>query len=122
MKQPWLDEKFSDVIDTLKQKMFELKQYLSDSEIGSETVNQLSDIILNLDELFLLVIVGEVKSGKSSFINALLAGCKARMTKKKISRSPACICAHVGIGFRHVRPRSSGRAADRLRKITPKAR
>ncbi|MCK5346474.1 MAG: dynamin family protein, partial [Candidatus Heimdallarchaeota archaeon] len=71
MKQPWLDEEFSEIIDELKDRMHELSQYLSDSEIESETIIQLSDIILNLDELFLLVVVGEVKSGKSSMINAL---------------------------------------------------
>ncbi len=71
MKQPWLDEEFSEIIDELKDRMLELSRYLSDSEIGTDTVKQLTDIISNLDELFLLVIVGEVKSGKSSMINAL---------------------------------------------------
>ncbi|MCD4657297.1 MAG: dynamin family protein, partial [Planctomycetes bacterium] len=71
MKQPWLDEEFLEVIDELKSRMLELEPYLSDSEIETDTVKQLTDIILNLDELFLLVIVGEVKSGKSSMINAL---------------------------------------------------
>ncbi|MBU0754516.1 MAG: dynamin family protein [Planctomycetes bacterium] len=38
----------------------------------SEVVSQARGILEHLDELFLLVVVGEVKSGKSSFINALV--------------------------------------------------
>ena len=37
-----------------------------------EELSLLSDAIKQLDELFLLVVVGEFNSGKSSIINALL--------------------------------------------------
>jgi len=39
---------------------------------NSEVASQTRDILEHLDELFLLVVVGEVKSGKSCFINALV--------------------------------------------------
>ncbi len=39
---------------------------------NEELIRTVSDLKLRLDEPFLFVIVGEVKSGKSSFINALL--------------------------------------------------
>lgn len=43
-------------------------------DAGPEHQNALSRSIEQLDELFLLVIVGEFNSGKSAFINALLGG------------------------------------------------
>ena len=39
-----------------------------------EELSLLRDAIKQLDELFLLVVVGEFNSGKSSIINALLGG------------------------------------------------
>ena len=39
-----------------------------------EELGLLKDAIKQLDELFLLVVVGEFNSGKSSIINALLGG------------------------------------------------
>ena len=71
MKQPWLEGEFADVIDLLKFELRELNLNLKEADLAKETLGQLNDIIENLDELFLLVIVGEVKSGKSSSINAL---------------------------------------------------
>ncbi|MDQ3684287.1 MAG: dynamin family protein [Acidobacteriota bacterium] len=44
----------------------------------TEDARRLSDILNGIDELFLLVIVGEFNSGKSSFINALF-GVKTRV-------------------------------------------
>jgi small GTP-binding protein len=43
-----------------------------DTNVSTDDTRALQDAIEHLDELFLLVIVGEFNSGKSSFINALL--------------------------------------------------
>jgi small GTP-binding protein len=43
-----------------------------DTNVSTDDTRALHDAIEHLDELFLLVIVGEFNSGKSSFINALL--------------------------------------------------
>jgi small GTP-binding protein len=44
---------------------------LKRDKVGEETQTQLSDIITHLDELFLVVVVGEFNAGKSSVLNAL---------------------------------------------------
>src|SRR5229473_1419351 len=49
-----------------------LRERLSIETATAEDVNQLRQAELDLDELFLLVVVGEFNSGKSAFINALL--------------------------------------------------
>jgi small GTP-binding protein len=45
---------------------------LERSEISSEDLSALADSVAQLDELFLLVVVGEFNAGKSALINALL--------------------------------------------------
>ena len=45
---------------------------LARAEISSKDMERLQRSIIQLDELFLLVVVGEFNSGKSAFINALL--------------------------------------------------
>ena len=42
------------------------------SEASAEDQKTLRDLLRQLDELFLLVVVGEFNSGKSALINALL--------------------------------------------------
>jgi small GTP-binding protein len=49
-----------------------LRERLSMEAASSEDLQQLRQAELDLDELFLLVVVGEFNSGKSAFINALL--------------------------------------------------
>ena len=41
-------------------------------EPGGQYAIRVGDLLTHLDDMFLLVVVGEVKSGKSAFINALL--------------------------------------------------
>ncbi len=41
-------------------------------EVGKESLDKLQNSILQLDELFLLVVVGEFNAGKSALINAML--------------------------------------------------
>src|SRR5579859_6870294 len=54
----------------------------------AEDVEQLRQAELDLDELFLLVIVGEFNSGKSAFINALLG---ARVLREGVTPTTAVI-------------------------------
>ncbi|HOV30754.1 MAG TPA: dynamin family protein [Anaerolineaceae bacterium] len=55
-----------------KQQLNIAKRILSDFNLPEETFNALNEAILQLDELFLIVVVGEFNSGKSALINALL--------------------------------------------------
>ncbi len=55
-----------------KQQLNIAKHILSDFNLPEETFNALNEAILQLDELFLIVVVGEFNSGKSALINALL--------------------------------------------------
>jgi ribosome biogenesis GTPase A len=50
----------------------DLRTSLARSGTDDDAVAELSRSIAQLDELFLLVVVGEFNSGKSAFINALL--------------------------------------------------
>src|SRR5579859_4035667 len=54
----------------------------------AEDVEQLRQAELDLDELFLLVVVGEFNSGKSAFINALLG---ARVLREGVTPTTAVI-------------------------------
>jgi small GTP-binding protein len=49
-----------------------LRELLASESSAGEDVRQLRQAELDLDELFLLVVVGEFNAGKSAFINALL--------------------------------------------------
>jgi small GTP-binding protein len=49
-----------------------LRELLASQTSAADDVRQLRQAELDLDELFLLVVVGEFNSGKSAFINALL--------------------------------------------------
>jgi small GTP-binding protein len=72
-----VDKRVRPLIESEKQVLKDLQDLASDGS-HTEDVRQLADIIAGIDELFLLVVVGEFNSGKSSFINALF-GQKARI-------------------------------------------
>lgn len=55
-----------------KQQLNIAKRVLSNFNLPQEALNALGEAILQLDELFLIVVVGEYNSGKSALINALL--------------------------------------------------
>ncbi len=55
-----------------KQQLNITKRVLSNFNLPEEALNALGEAILQLDELFLIVVVGEYNSGKSALINALL--------------------------------------------------
>lgn len=72
-----VDEHLRPLIDREKQLLGDLRNLAKAGE-HVEEARQLGDIISGIDELFLLVVVGEFNSGKSSFINALF-GQKTRV-------------------------------------------
>jgi len=55
-----------------RQILSDLRVALAQFEVAQEDDQTLADTIAQLDELFLLVVVGEFNAGKSAFINALL--------------------------------------------------
>ncbi|MBA2647146.1 MAG: dynamin family protein, partial [Pyrinomonadaceae bacterium] len=65
-----VNERLRPLIESEKQLLKSLHDLAVAGE-HTEDARRLSDILNGIDELFLLVIVGEFNSGKSSFINAL---------------------------------------------------
>ncbi len=55
-----------------RNKLNDLRAVLTEFNASNEDIKILGETIKQLDELFLLVVVGEFNSGKSAFINALL--------------------------------------------------
>ncbi|MCA1606942.1 MAG: dynamin family protein, partial [Acidobacteria bacterium] len=72
-----VDERLRPLIESEKQLLNDLHDLALAGE-HTEDARRLNDILAGIDELFLLVIVGEFNSGKSSFINALF-GQKVRV-------------------------------------------
>lgn len=67
-----LDRKQSQILKDEKAALERLQLGLAGFEVTAEDQKTLQKSLHQLDELFLLVIVGEFNSGKSAFINALL--------------------------------------------------
>jgi small GTP-binding protein len=67
-----LDNKQSQILKEEKAGLERLQLTLAGFEVSLEDQKTLQKSLHQLDELFLLVIVGEFNSGKSAFINALL--------------------------------------------------
>ncbi len=57
-----------------KQQLNIAKRILSDFNLPEEAFNALNEAILQLDELFLIVVVGEFNSGKSAHDSMPLLG------------------------------------------------
>jgi ribosome biogenesis GTPase A len=55
-----------------RNKLNDLRTVLTEFNASNKDIKILGETIKQLDELFLLVVVGEFNSGKSAFINALL--------------------------------------------------
>jgi small GTP-binding protein len=55
-----------------KEALAEIRLALADIDMPREALGTLQQAILQLDELFLLVVVGEFNAGKSALVNALL--------------------------------------------------
>lgn len=67
-----LDRSQRDLLDQERELFARLMSTLGRAEISPEDLETLQRSVMQLDELFLLVIVGEFNAGKSAFINALL--------------------------------------------------
>jgi small GTP-binding protein len=67
-----LDRKQSQLLKDEKEALERLQLVLAGFEVTPEDQKALQKSLRQLDDLFLLVIVGEFNSGKSAFINALL--------------------------------------------------
>lgn len=63
-----------ELVRTERRQLLALRAPLASLEASADDLARLERGLLQLDELFLLVIVGEFNSGKSAFINALLGG------------------------------------------------
>jgi small GTP-binding protein len=72
MLRPILNRKQTDILKDEKEALERLQLALAGFEVTPEDQKTLQKSLHQLDELFLLVIVGEFNSGKSAFINALL--------------------------------------------------
>jgi small GTP-binding protein len=55
-----------------KEALAEIRLALAEIDVPGESLITLQDAILQLDELFLIVVVGEFNAGKSALVNALL--------------------------------------------------
>lgn len=67
-----LDEKIAEGMAEERALLKELRDLLIRQEFDDQVIEQITGLVGHLEELFLLVIVGEVKAGKSTFINSLL--------------------------------------------------
>ena len=67
-----LDERWRRITDRERAILERLAGFLEDFGSPSDDVSLVRQKLLDIEELFLLVIVGEFNSGKSAFINALL--------------------------------------------------
>lgn len=72
MITPGLDETRRDLLGDERRLLGELRDWLVRLEAPGELRRALADSIEQLEEPFLLVVVGEFNAGKSAFINALL--------------------------------------------------
>lgn len=72
MLRRFLTEEQEQLLLAERRQLVALRQPLANLDAADEDLVRLEHALLQLDELFLLVIVGEFNSGKSAFINALL--------------------------------------------------
>ncbi len=67
-----LQERYQESLQKEKSLLWDIHQCLLASGIEQQALEHIQNAIGRLDELFLLVVVGEFNSGKSAFVNALL--------------------------------------------------
>ena len=72
MRQSMLTDEQAQFLREEKEALAEIRLALADIDVPPEGLTTLQDAILQLDELFLLVVVGEFNAGKSALVNALL--------------------------------------------------
>jgi small GTP-binding protein len=72
MRQSMLTDEQAQFLREEKESLAEIRLALAEIDVPRESLAALQDAILQLDELFLLVVVGEFNAGKSALVNALL--------------------------------------------------
>lgn len=72
MLDPTLDARQQELLSEERRLLGELRTQLARLGVSESDQKALHESLLQLDELFLLVVVGEFNAGKSAFINALL--------------------------------------------------
>src|SRR5512143_687684 len=72
MRQSVLTDEQARFLREEKQILAEVRLALGEIDLPHEALNTLQEAILQLDELFLVVVVGEFNAGKSALVNALL--------------------------------------------------
>src|SRR6266498_5088923 len=72
MRQSVLNDEQARFLREEKEALSEIKLALAELDVPRESLATLQDAILQLDELFLMVVVGEFNAGKSALVNALL--------------------------------------------------
>lgn len=72
MLRSLLDEQQTDILGQERALLENLRVMLARLDAGPDDQRHLAQALRQLEELFLLVVVGEFNSGKSAFINALL--------------------------------------------------
>src|SRR5512132_1147364 len=72
MRQSMLSEEQARFLREEKEALSEMRLALAELDVPRESLATLQDAILQLDELFLMVVVGEFNAGKSALVNALL--------------------------------------------------
>src|ERR687887_2369350 len=72
MRQSMLTEEQARFLREEKESLSEIRLALANIDLPRESLATLQDAILQLDELFLIVVVGEFNAGKSALVNALL--------------------------------------------------
>src|SRR5512147_996945 len=72
MRQSMLTDEQARFLREEKEALSEVRLALAGIDVPRESLTTLQDAILQLDELFLVVVVGEFNAGKSALVNALL--------------------------------------------------
>jgi small GTP-binding protein len=72
MLEPILTDAQRDLLDSERALLAKVAEVLEQSDASQDDLRTLADSVAQLDELFLLVVVGEFNAGKSALINALL--------------------------------------------------
>jgi len=70
--QQFLPEEALRTVEAERALLTRVREFAEAFEPGGEDQKRVRELLAHLDGMFLLVVVGEVKAGKSSFINALL--------------------------------------------------
>ena len=72
MRQSVLNDEQAHFLRDEKDALAEMRLALADLDVPRQALATLQEAILQLDELFLIVVVGEFNAGKSALVNALL--------------------------------------------------